>query len=63
MVSLTQFARNGDIYRCRGNKEGEMAKVITYGTYDLFHIGHLKLLQRASGRWCKWYPSCRGVGE
>ena len=24
-----------------------MAKVITYGTFDLFHIGHLKLLQRA----------------
>ena len=24
-----------------------MAKtVITYGTFDLFHIGHLKLLQR-----------------
>jgi bifunctional ADP-heptose synthase (sugar kinase/adenylyltransferase) len=47
MVSLTKFARNGDTYRCRGNKEGEMANVITYGTYDLFHIGHLKLLQRA----------------
>ena len=24
-----------------------MANVITYGTYDLFHIGHLRLLQRA----------------
>lgn len=24
-----------------------MANVITYGTFDLFHIGHLKLLQRA----------------
>ena len=24
-----------------------MAKVITYGTYDLFHVGHLRLLQRA----------------
>lgn len=24
-----------------------MANVITYGTYDLFHIGHLKLLERA----------------
>ena len=52
MVSLTQFARNGDTYRCRGNKEGEMANVITYGTYDLFHIGHLKLLQRASLKIC-----------
>lgn len=24
-----------------------MVKVITYGTYDLFHYGHLKLLERA----------------
>lgn len=24
-----------------------MANVITYGTYDLFHIGHLRLLRRA----------------
>ena len=23
-----------------------MARVITYGTYDLFHVGHLRLLQR-----------------
>lgn len=25
-----------------------MKKIITYGTFDLFHIGHLKLLQRLS---------------
>ena len=24
-----------------------MKKVITYGTFDLFHIGHLRILQRA----------------
>lgn len=24
-----------------------MANVITYGTYDLFHVGHLRLLKRA----------------
>lgn len=24
-----------------------MKKVITYGTYDLFHFGHLRLLERA----------------
>ena len=29
-----------------------MANVITYGTYDLFHIGHLKLLQRANMKIC-----------
>ena len=24
-----------------------MANVITYGTFDLFHVGNLRLLQRA----------------
>ena len=24
-----------------------LKKVITYGTYDLFHIGHLNMLKRA----------------
>ena len=28
-------------------EQTKMARVITYGTYDLFHAGHLRLLQRA----------------
>lgn len=28
---------------------GTVATVITYGTFDLFHLGHLRLLQRAAG--------------
>lgn len=28
-------------------KENDMVKVITYGTFDLFHEGHYRLLQRA----------------
>ena len=30
-----------------------MANVITYGTFDLFHIGHLRLLQRVRSRYAK----------
>ena len=24
-----------------------MLRIITFGTYDIFHVGHLRLLQRA----------------
>jgi glycerol-3-phosphate cytidylyltransferase len=31
-----------------GNRNGHaVRKVITYGTFDLFHLGHLRLLERA----------------
>ena len=28
-----------------------MVKVITYGTYDMLHYGHVRLLERAKS-WC-----------
>ena len=31
----------------REGKSFDMKRVITYGTYDLLHYGHLKLLERA----------------
>ena len=37
-------AKNGKIY---GMNATTSKTVITYGTFDLFHIGHLRLLERA----------------
>ena len=31
----------------RKNKENYMKRVITYGTFDLLHYGHINLLKRA----------------
>ena len=33
----------------KSERKQEMVKVITYGTYDLLHYGHIKLLERAKG--------------
>ena len=33
--------------KCRRNEVIDLTKVITYGTFDLFHEGHYRLLQRA----------------
>ena len=41
-------------------KEIEMSNVITYGTFDLFHAGQLRLLQRTVLREFPLYcPKCR----
>lgn len=36
-----------DIYASRFRKEEQVKRVITYGTYDLLHYGHINLLRRA----------------
>jgi glycerol-3-phosphate cytidylyltransferase len=35
-----------DIYPHGADRLHRMRKVVTYGTFDLFHIGHLRLLER-----------------
>ena len=35
------------MFSTRAEELSEMKKVITYGTYDLLHYGHIRLLERA----------------
>ncbi len=47
---LLRYSFTGFAYNMRGigmSKERGLIKVITYGTYDLLHYGHIRLLERA----------------
>ena len=39
--------KNGDYYKLERKCDSVMIRVITYGTYDLLHYGHIRLLERA----------------
>lgn len=44
---MIQIILENNLYHSNAKKEITMKKVITYGTFDLFHDGHFKLLERA----------------
>ena len=47
MILNYNFNLERKIVKIIWKKRYEMKKVITYGTYDLLHYGHIRLLERA----------------
>lgn len=44
---IPRFSKNAEMRSDGNGKEDKVKKVITYGTFDLLHEGHYRLLQRA----------------
>lgn len=42
-----QAGNDGDVADMTLGEQGRVKRVITFGTFDVFHIGHLRVLERA----------------